>query len=799
MSKNLKFRSSNLGRFWLRFFCLLGVFFFTKSLAFCSDFVDIPATHPQAEAINYLATEGILRGYADGTFRANQVINRVEFLKIVLLINKIPITQQFSSTFSDVQSTDWFAGFVETAVQQGLITGYSDQTFQPEQTVILAEALKILLLAAEINLASYTEEQQVFAHAQPAWYIPYFNYAEQFALLTTQISDQPDQLLTRGAATELIYRFLTRVDRICPLLLGNSQQTIPIDYFANITLEQALPSVFYERESFLIQGEVQVVTDIVTVILVDEFGEQFVFTEPVEDQDFAIVVDFQSLGFFNFVILPGSDGQGFATLIEVLPWECQPDILVQESEAPRNLEVSLQANEPFIVWENTTNNLTLIVLRQAQQRFERLVSGGQNSLQLDPADFEDWEEGLASLQIFGAQSAHGFSFEPHTSWQEGESQILNLAAHFFTELKATELELTQQPFFREEIVELRGYPKVPLAATIYLIEPNGEVSELALTNESEFLPVGEEFSFQLELTQPGPYFLEINNAENLAALNQPIYEFGTLPLLPDFQDLREPLDPEREIFLNREKLVLFRLLNSFRAEQGLSYLILDPEISQFAQAYAEQMVAEDFFGHVDPQGLDPEARQQKFGLNLPVSENLAHETKAEYAHAGLLRSAVHRQNILNPAWRRLGLGIAVTPENGLIFVEEFSLLELTSKNLTTVRQEILAQINAERAQAGLAALTLDQELAEISQAWSNKMVVENFFALEAGENSLEQDLATQDLAKTFQLSILTLLNPGNLELNQDLQAIILQSDLTQLAIGVAQDSQGLFYLTMILV
>ncbi len=46
-------------------------------------FSDVPANHSNADAIAYVKSQGIVSGYSDGTFRPDQQINRAEFAKIV--------------------------------------------------------------------------------------------------------------------------------------------------------------------------------------------------------------------------------------------------------------------------------------------------------------------------------------------------------------------------------------------------------------------------------------------------------------------------------------------------------------------------------------------------------------------------------------------------------------------------------------------------------------------------------------------------------------------------------------------
>jgi len=59
-------------------------FTITAVAATASAFVDVSASHSNSEAITYVKAEGIVEGYPDGTFKPNQTINRAEFTKIVV-------------------------------------------------------------------------------------------------------------------------------------------------------------------------------------------------------------------------------------------------------------------------------------------------------------------------------------------------------------------------------------------------------------------------------------------------------------------------------------------------------------------------------------------------------------------------------------------------------------------------------------------------------------------------------------------------------------------------------------------
>ncbi|MDD5750936.1 MAG: S-layer homology domain-containing protein [Candidatus Peribacteraceae bacterium] len=113
------------------------------SVAANSLFSDVASAHPYNSAIGWAKNAGILSGYPDGTFRPDQVVNRAEFLKIVLEAKGVDVAVSGSSGFKDVNENGWYAPYVRYAKAQGTIQGYPDGTFKPDQAVNFAEALKM--------------------------------------------------------------------------------------------------------------------------------------------------------------------------------------------------------------------------------------------------------------------------------------------------------------------------------------------------------------------------------------------------------------------------------------------------------------------------------------------------------------------------------------------------------------------------------------------------------------------------------------------------------------------------------
>ncbi len=107
-------------------------------------FSDLSSKHWCYEKIMDFLDREYIDGYEDGTFRADNTITRAEFVKIVNNFFGYDSTNKNVDKFSDVNSGDWFAGYVAEAVRRGYIEGYPDGSFRPQKSIRRQEATVIL-------------------------------------------------------------------------------------------------------------------------------------------------------------------------------------------------------------------------------------------------------------------------------------------------------------------------------------------------------------------------------------------------------------------------------------------------------------------------------------------------------------------------------------------------------------------------------------------------------------------------------------------------------------------------------
>ncbi|MDR1100787.1 MAG: S-layer homology domain-containing protein [Clostridiales bacterium] len=92
------------------------------------------------ESIATLNNAGVIKGYKDGTFRPEDPITRAEFITIIARF--AGISSGTRSKFFDVVGC-WAEQYIVAVTQRGWITGYSDGSFRPDQPITRAEAVKV--------------------------------------------------------------------------------------------------------------------------------------------------------------------------------------------------------------------------------------------------------------------------------------------------------------------------------------------------------------------------------------------------------------------------------------------------------------------------------------------------------------------------------------------------------------------------------------------------------------------------------------------------------------------------------
>ncbi|MBE7049052.1 MAG: S-layer homology domain-containing protein [Ruminococcaceae bacterium] len=103
---------------------------------------------PYEESIETLGALGIMIGDDDGLFRPNATIKRSEFAKVAVTtmgLGNIAESSNYQTKFPDVVSNHWANGYINVAVDQGIIIGDDEGNFRPDDSISYAEAMTMLV------------------------------------------------------------------------------------------------------------------------------------------------------------------------------------------------------------------------------------------------------------------------------------------------------------------------------------------------------------------------------------------------------------------------------------------------------------------------------------------------------------------------------------------------------------------------------------------------------------------------------------------------------------------------------
>lgn len=102
-------------------------------------FSDVEKEHWAYDAVQTLAEMGIIEGFEDGTFAPDQLVTREQFVKMLIVTGGY-LNKDLTAQFADIEAGRWSSAYIASAVSRGIVTGYSDGTFAPTATLTRQDA-----------------------------------------------------------------------------------------------------------------------------------------------------------------------------------------------------------------------------------------------------------------------------------------------------------------------------------------------------------------------------------------------------------------------------------------------------------------------------------------------------------------------------------------------------------------------------------------------------------------------------------------------------------------------------------
>lgn len=107
-------------------------------------FIDMPESEEVSLSILNLYDRGIISGYSDEYFQPKKKVSRAEFAKMIFLTAGYPLSNAHTVSFKDVSNSFWGRDYILELAQKGILKGRQEGVFDPNGSISLGEVLAVI-------------------------------------------------------------------------------------------------------------------------------------------------------------------------------------------------------------------------------------------------------------------------------------------------------------------------------------------------------------------------------------------------------------------------------------------------------------------------------------------------------------------------------------------------------------------------------------------------------------------------------------------------------------------------------
>lgn len=331
---------------------------------------------------------------------------------------------------------------------------------------------------------------------------------------------------------------------------------------------------------------------------------------------------------------------------------------------------------------------------------------------------------------------------------------------------------------------------------VYLTTPGGKVKNIDVEKAS-----GTQYrSFITFPDDKGRYEIELLVSGKMGPVVANLFPvFLDSPINYDFllagQNGREHFNSTDE--MERE---LFRLCNLERTKFSISELKYGSELAKLAKSHSDDMVKKDYFAHQGTNGETLAIRAKRMNIDYTkIGENIAKNKSINETHANLMQSPAHRENILDPLYTHVGIGVVkkINPDKSEIYYITQHFATLNEKlSSSQAKLQIYEGIKRIRNDNSLLTVRIDSDIEKVAEYFSNKMSERNI----VGTNIDGENLLAKAKSEIPSLKILSGVVFKTRNLKQVYEnKINLDNRFDKMGCGISQDEKGRdFWITLIL-
>ena len=174
-------------------------------------FVDVAPDAWYKDAVQYAYDNGLMTGVSATEFAPEATTTRAMIVSILARLEGVTTAQ--AAGFADVDDNDWYATAVNWAANVGVVNGYEDSTFRPNTAITREQLAAILMnyaaykgedVSNRADLDGYTDQPSTWAEEAISWSV-----AEGLLTGVTADTLQPQGAATRAQVAAILQRFLS--------------------------------------------------------------------------------------------------------------------------------------------------------------------------------------------------------------------------------------------------------------------------------------------------------------------------------------------------------------------------------------------------------------------------------------------------------------------------------------------------------------------------------------------------------------------------------------------------------------
>lgn len=195
-----------------KFVCLAVAIILLPLLTFIAEgqarekYSDISSSHWAFAEINFLSARGIINGYTDGSFRPNQPIRRIDAAKMIVLALDLDTKGRPNPNYLDMKPGDYGYEFAATLADESVMTGRRGE-FKPNDPLTRAEMAKIISVAFDLT---YIYDAKFKDVPRDYWAFDYINIlaANDITIGKERFIFAPEDITTRAEFSVFMSRAL---------------------------------------------------------------------------------------------------------------------------------------------------------------------------------------------------------------------------------------------------------------------------------------------------------------------------------------------------------------------------------------------------------------------------------------------------------------------------------------------------------------------------------------------------------------------------------------------------------------